>query len=209
MTRLTLTTTLVLTILAGHARAQPVEVFGGVTGVFLRDAGDFWGTGLRSVGVEARSDLPVSERFALEPFITFGRRSLPLNAYGATVRGGDTERVEAVYGMVVRQVLRSTQRPGFEAFVTYGVSGFYSRDSAPPRQFVDGRTVVEQPAWSHSRNASLPFPTVGVGVQKTLGARAAIRFDTQMTTFLWIPVGARASVGITVPFGGAWPDRTR
>ena len=70
---------------------------------------------------EVRITIPVSGRFAIEPFATVG---------------SDSRRVadaEGFYGVQVRQrIARLRTRNGF-AFATYGVAAYYSRyDSIPP-----------------------------------------------------------------------------
>jgi len=61
-----------------RAEAQLAEVGGGVSGVFLRGGGDFWGAGLQSAGIDARGSVSLSDRLALETFVTYGLRDQAL-----------------------------------------------------------------------------------------------------------------------------------
>jgi len=64
------------------------------------------------LSAEVRLTVPISDRFALEPFVTAG------NGRGA--RGG-----EGFYGLQLRhRIVRFTNA---DAFTTYGVAGYYSR----------------------------------------------------------------------------------
>ena len=185
-----------------RAEAQLAEVGGGVSGVFLRGGGDFWGAGLQSAGIDARGSVSLSDRFALETFVTYGRRSIPVHESEWTVTGGDTQRVEGLYGIVVRQRLRAITRPGFHMFVSYGLGGVYAHETTPARQYKNGRFVFDVPGFSYTEHDGFLFPMVGVGVHKSVGEHLAIRVEAQLVTFLSIPAGVRVSAGVAVPLGG-------
>ena len=187
-----------------RAAAQTAEVGGGVSGVFITSGGDFFGRGLHSAALDARGSVALTDRFALESFVTYGRRSISVSAYGSNVIGGDTQRTEGLYGVVVHQRLRSTTRSGFHAYLSYGLNGAYFNETIPEHQFVNGRTVYyTQPARTRSDNQPMLFPSVGFGVRKSLGNHLAVRADADLVAFLAIPAGVRASVSLAVPLGRA------
>jgi len=185
-----------------RAHAQPAEVGVGIGGVHVADGGDLWGRGFHSADADARGSITLTDRFALESFVTYGRRSIPIPEYVHDVTGGDTVRVEGLYGVVVRQRLRSTTRPGFHVFISYGIGGGYARDTTPPRQYFNGRSVVALPGFSYTQNNGLLFPLAGVGVYKSLGEHLALRVESQAVTFVGMPIGVRLSAGVAVPIGG-------
>jgi len=185
-----------------RVHAQPAEVGAGIGGIHVADGGDLWGRGFHSADVDARGSIALTDRFALESFVTYGRRSIPIPAYVHDLTGGDTVRVETLYGVVVRQRLRATTRPGFHVFISYGVAGTYAHDTTPPRQYFNGRSVVTLPGYDDAHNDGLLFPIAGVGVHKALGHHLALRVESQAVTFVGLPVGVRLSAGVAVPIGG-------
>lgn len=71
--------------------------------------------------VELRLSLPVTDRFAVEPFVNVG----------ATHIGG-RRYAEGLWGVQVRQrIVRTTQHNSF-VFVTYGAAGVYTAGSNTP-----------------------------------------------------------------------------
>jgi hypothetical protein len=42
---------------------------------------------------------------------------------------------------------------------------------------------------------------VGVGAQHAFARRIAFRADAQLVTVLYLPLGARLSAGVSIPFG--------
>ena len=187
-----------------RAHAQPVEVGGAVGGTYMiGGGGDFYGRGVESAQFEGRGAIRLSDRFGVEPFVTYGRRAIaPTPDATSTITGGDTDRTEGLYGVVVSQRLRGLTRPGFHVFLTYGVAGLYAHDRIPARQYTNGRGVYNLPATDYSENDAFMFPLAGIGFRKTLGDRLALRAETQLVTWLTVPVGIRASVGVAVPLGG-------
>ena len=87
------------------------------------DVGDLGGS-LPPSG-EVRLTLPLSDRFAVEPFVTAGRhqrRRLP--------------GVQGFWGAQMRQRIAALSRDDLEAFATYGVAAYYdSHDSESPVPF--------------------------------------------------------------------------
>ena len=67
------------------------------------------------LSLELRVTIPISDRFAFEPFVTAGRRRFP--------RGTS---VEGFWGAQIRQrIVRLTGKHAY-AFATYGAAGWYS-----------------------------------------------------------------------------------
>jgi len=193
-----------------RSSAQTAEIGGGVGGAHvISGGGDFYGRGLGSVTVDAHGSIPLSDRFGLEPFVTYGRRSIAPPAAAGTVVGGDTQRTEGLYGVVVTQRLRGLTRPGFHVFLSYGVAGMYGHDRTPPRQYISGRSVYNAPGFDYSEKNGLPFPVAGIGVHKSLGEHLALRIESQAITFLTIPVGVRVSAGVAVALGRTSPSSRR
>ena len=194
--------TLVLGTAAVRAEAQVAEVSVGVGGAQLSGGYETWSFYVHSPALDARANVRLSDRFSIEPFVTYGHRSIPATAYASYAIGGDTQRTEGMYGVVVHQRLRSTTRSSFHAYLSYGLNGIYYKESSPERQFVYGpRTVYTQPAWSRSQTDPMLLPSVGFGVRKSLGDHLAVRADADLVAFFVLPVGVRASVGVVVPFG--------
>jgi hypothetical protein len=104
-------TTLVFTmVLAGVTDAQ--ELTAGLTGYAPFGIDDL--DGELPVAAELRFTMPLSDRFALEPFVTAG------SGHSPGVAGP-----EGFYGVQIRQ--RITRFTKGYAFATYGMAGYYSR----------------------------------------------------------------------------------
>lgn len=197
--KLTALAALLTTALAASASAQTVEIGVGIGGVRV-DGSEWWGRSVRSPGVDGSLTFPFNDRFAIESYVTYGRRTIPVTAYGPLVSGGDTDVTEGLYGVVVRQrVFHATN--GFDLFVNYGLGGSYNRQSVPERQYLSGRTVVTLPASTSNQTEPLWLPVGGVAVQKQVAPHLAIRADGQVTTFFGVPIGGRGSVGLVVGIG--------
>lgn len=200
--KLVVVLTLALGGAAVRAEAQVADVSIGVGGVNVSGGYESWSFTVHSPALDARANVRVSERFSIEPFVTYGRRSIPANAWAPYAVGADTQRTEGMYGVVVHQRLRSLSRPGFHAHLSYGLNGTYFKESAPERQFVYGpRNISTQPAWTRNQTDPMLLPSVGFGIRKSLGDHFAVRADGDLVTFFGAPIGGRASIGIVVPFG--------
>jgi hypothetical protein len=184
------------------AFAQPIEVALGFTGVGIANGSDFWGEGIKRAGVEARVTIPISARFAFEPFVTYGHRTLPQTpSYGATVFGGGAGRSEGLYALTIKQRL-AIDTPGTYAFLTYGLADYYGVTSFARTTYAysNGNSYT-YPAYTSTNGGGLGFPVFGGGAEKSLGRRASVRADAQVILFLFYPIGFRASVGVAVPLG--------
>src|SRR5215471_1059660 len=193
----------VLLILASAvaAGAQTLEIGAGIGGTRL-ESGDWFGRVVRSPALDGAIGVALNDRFAVEAFLTYGRRSISAAEYSPLIAGGDTQITEGLYGFVIRQRVIGRPESGFHAFVSYGLSGIYSRQSVPERQYLVGRTVVALPAYAYNDTQGMWYPLGGFGVQQAIASHLAIRAEGQMVTFLGFPIGGRGSVGLVVPIGG-------
>lgn len=194
-----------VSVLPRTAAGQTAEVGVGISGVHLGNGRDLWGgDGLHTVAIDVHANAPLAprSRFSIEGFVTYGQRSIAVNGYGAVVSGGDTRRAEGAYGVAIKQRLVASTKPGFHAFVTYGLAGSYARERAPSREFrYPNGYVYRSPASTYEQTVGPGLITLGGGFEKELGRRLALRVDTQAMLFFFYPVGARVSAGVVVPFG--------
>jgi len=179
---------------ARTASAQIAEVGIGIGRNALAYGGDFWNESLDSASLDGRVSLAASDRIAIEAFFSYGRRTLT-DTY-AGVGGG--RRQEGFFGFDIKQRLRATTRPGFHAFLTYGIEGFHVKTDWPARRSSNGFVQLSE---SDGYVSAPGFPFVGGGVQKVLAHRLAVRGEATVAMFLWYPVGVRAVVGASVPIG--------
>jgi hypothetical protein len=200
---------LLVSALAVRAQAQTVELSVGVGGANVTSGSDWWGRGVHSPAVDGKVGFAFNDRFAIESFVTYGHRSVPVAGYAPFVSGGDTQITEGLYGVVVRQRVVGASGSRFHAFVSYGLGGVYSRESAPARQYQYGRTVVALPAYTNSQTQGMWFPVGGFAVQQEIASHLAIRAEGQVVTFFGIPIGGRGSVGLVVPIGGSSATASR
>ena len=101
-------------------------------------------------------NLTLTDRFSVEPFVTYGRRSSP--AFDSAAAVVETQRTEGMYGVVVHQRLRSTTRSGFHAYLSYGLNGMHYKVTSPA---------------TRSQTVGMLFPSVGFGIRKSLGDHLA------------------------------------
>jgi len=201
--KLVVALTVVLAAAAVRAEAQVAEVSLGVGGANVSGGYEAWSFAVHSPALDARANVRLSDRFSIEPFVTYGRRSIPATAWAPYAVGADSQRTEGMYGVVVHQRLRSLSRSGFSSYLSYGLNGTYFKLSTPERQFVYGpRNIYTQPAYTLDQTDPMILPSVGFGIRKSLGDHLAVRADADMVTFFGMPVGGRASVGVVVPIGG-------
>jgi len=193
-------------VIASRAWAQaPLEVGGGLAFVQIRTGGDSWGEGLKDVGAEVHATVSMTKRFGLDVSTTLGQRALPNDPFpGAAVTGGDKSRTEGMYAVAIQQRIARSTRPGFHAFVTYGLAGLFGTTFRTPVQvsYPNGN-VFDYPAYTNSHVVGIIFPVLGGGIEKTLTKHLALRADARILFFIVMPepVGFRASVTATVLIG--------
>lgn len=95
---------------------------------------------------------------------------------------------------------------GIEPFVVAGTTGWYSRRSWPEYRWVDPSNghVEVIPAQSSVEFLPPVFPRVGIGVQKSIGSRVAVR--AELTAIVvgsddFITPILHPSVSVTMPLG--------
>ncbi len=100
---------------------------------------------------------------------------------------------------------RFHDRNGFSAFLTMGASGWVDRYTTPEYRWQDGTGPVHvQPSQTHVDASAPIYPSVGLGVQKTLGAFVALRaelttvmaFGDDYAAFVFQP-----AVSLSIPIG--------
>ena len=132
--KLTVLLGLLISAQAATARAQAVEFSAGLGAARVESGNDFWwGRGVNSPEVDGKLGFAFNDRFAVESFLTYGRRSIPASEYSPLISGGDTQVTEGLYGVVLRQRVVGSGS-GLGVFVNYGLGGMYSRQSVPARQ---------------------------------------------------------------------------
>jgi hypothetical protein len=165
----------VLCGLPAVSQAQPVDVGvtigAGTTNALGSDFGSSFGT--RGLVTGAHVTLPINERFAIQPLVTYGR---------------STERFH-------------TARPTLQAFMTYGLAAGWERDEVAPMTYFNGRTNQTIPGYTSHDFAEIPISLFGGGVRQAVGRHLAIRAEAQVSGFFIIPIGIRGSIGLAVALG--------
>jgi Outer membrane protein beta-barrel domain len=199
-TRLVLTIALLCGVPA-VSQAQPVEVGVGIgTGAANALSSDFGGIySARGLGFETRVTLPVNERFAIQPFVTYARWS-EASYRGPGVSGGRADQTAALFGAVVEQRF-PMPRPSLRLFMTYGIAAGYERQVVASAVYTGGGKPQTIPGYTSEHFAEIPISLFGGGVQQAIGRHFAIRAEAQALGLFIIPLGVRASVGVAVPLG--------
>jgi hypothetical protein len=101
-------------------------------------------------------------------------------------------------------VVQMKQRlPGFEQrplqmFITYGVVGYYAHVVQREVEYGNGQQVR---GFSYSEIEEPLATQFGVGIQRRLTPRLAIRGDSQLLTLLTLPLGYSVSASVSVALG--------
>jgi hypothetical protein len=134
-----------------------------------------------------RITLPFARNFAFESLVTLGRQ-------GNDVR----HRTEGLYVLQVKQRVYANELQSIQMFVTYGAAGYYAH---VVQREIQRDGVVQTRGFSYSE-VEQPLATMfGIGVQRRLGQRIAIRADAQLLTLLYLPLGYGVSTGVSIPLG--------
>jgi len=140
---------------------------------------------------DIRFTQPLTPRFAFEAIGTVGQRD---TGYGT--------RTEGLYLLQIRQRLVRAEGSRLKPFLTYGAVGYHNHFAQKAGEFtLPNGNVVHYPATTYHEVDAPLLTSIGGGVQYELGSHAAVRADLQLVTLLYIPVGTRASVGVSIPFG--------
>ena len=171
-------------------RRPPPEIGVGFTR-FFPTFGDFVTEDLSEPSADVRITVPLSRHFAFEAIGTIGQRG---NQYW--------ERTEGLFLLHIRQQFRAAENRPLRPFITYGLAGYYAhfeqREIAVP-QPGGGSTTLTHVAFNEIEEpAAFAF---GGGFQQQLGSRAALRFEGQLLTFLYLPLGYRFSTTVSIPIG--------
>jgi hypothetical protein len=191
----------VLCGLPAVSQAQPVDVGvtigAGTTNALGSDFGSSFGT--RGLVTGAHVTLPINERFAIQPLVTYGRSTeAPYPGPGLT--GGERDHRDLLVGVVVEQRFH-TARPTLQAFMTYGLAAGWERDEVAPMTYFNGRTNQTIPGYTSHDFAEIPISLFGGGIRQAVGRHLAIRAEAQVSGFFIIPIGIRGSIGLAVALG--------
>lgn len=181
--------------------AQPIEVGASVAAGTVNEFGSEFGGifGVRGPAAGGYVTLPLNERFAIQPFVTYGRWSeRPYRNYGLS--GGETDHRDGLFGAVVEQRF-NTVRPSLRAFMTYGLAAAYDRRTVAPVVYTSGGITRATPAWTEAHVAEIPISVFGGGIRQAIGRHLAIRAEAQTLGLFIIPLAIRASIGVAVPLG--------
>lgn len=194
MTRVSSVVIVLLTLTSSESSAQtsrpPVEAGVGLSGLVAVPYEDF-GVPEQSPAADFRVTVPISPRFSIE-----GQMSL--THHGGQFGSG----VDSLYMIQVKQRIASGTRGGFHPFLTYGALGFLEHERVNPYTVtLPNGTATSSAGFSYT-SVDEPYGlVVGGGVQQQIGKHLAVRAEAQMMSFLWIPLGARFSATLSVPFG--------
>ena len=119
------------------------------------------------LSAEFRVTVPISDRFALEPFIVAGSHSSRRKA-----------GLEGFYGAQIRQRIVPFTRKSSYAFVTYGAAAYYSNYST----FESPGPIIGH---------------FGLGLRLRVSEHLAFRPEVHLVTFHVVPIGARLVAGFS------------
>jgi hypothetical protein len=160
------------------SRLSPSEVGFGIDGTWLR-AGMYLDTNMVGEPMATlRLTLPFTRNLAFEGVFASGK-------------GVSSEEVDyqtrALYVMQIKHGIWRGAGGDFHVFTTYGAAGIWRRVLA------------------HDEFQPPVYAVAGAGFQWELAARAALRVEVQGVAALgYAPVGARVSLGVSLPIGRDW-----
>ena len=161
-----------------QTRRSPVEIGIGVSGVRVFDV-DFFEPEAFGPAADVRVTIPFSSRFAFESNAMITRETNPYE-----------QRTRTLYMLLVKQRLSRASTERTELFLTYGGTGSIRHVSS---DLFAGEAYTEVEA---------PYAaTVGIGFQRRLTRRLALRADAQLLTILYLPLGVRVGGGVSIPLG--------
>jgi hypothetical protein len=195
---------LIIAVLCGLpavSQAQPVDVGISIGAGTANELGsDFGGAfSVRGLVTGAQVTLPINERFAIQPFVTYSQSS-EAPYPGPGMSGGQRDHRDVLVGAVVEQRFR-TPRPTLQVFMTYGLAAGWEREEVAPMTYFNGRTEQTIPGYTSEEFAEIPISLFGGGIRQALGRHLAIRAEAQAAGFFIIPLGIRASIGMAIAFG--------
>lgn len=174
------------------ARPAPPRIEVGATAGQLIWFGADTSSDVSPVGVGVRVGVALTRRWRIEGLMDLA--------------GMDGDGVGGLCAAQIRWSPVGMTSGGFEPFVLAGTTGWYSRRSWPEYRWVEPSTGQVEVIPAQSSVEFLPpvFPRVGIGVQKSIGSRVAVR--AELTA---IVVGSddfltpiiHPSVSVTIPLG--------
>jgi hypothetical protein len=157
-----------------------------------------------------------SEGFGILPMAN-ARGGVALNARwaleGAFDFWPDSNGFTSVYRAQVRRQLKGDATPGsLRTHLTFGAAGWFSHRSYPGYRWQEASgAMYVYPKRSYWSAGPPMYPTVGVGVQKTLGAHLALRADLAAIVIPYddgAAVVVMPSISVSTPIG-RYPARTQ
>jgi len=170
----------------GQTTHAPPEVGLGVSWLVPRYA-DYVTDHMTEPNAGMRITVPFARSFAVEGLISIGRQS-----------DSTRQRSEGLYVTQIKQQLTGFERQALHVFITYGLVGYYAHVVQRELEYEDRRRVR---GFSYSEIEEPFATTFGIGVQRRLTQRLAIRADAQLLTLLTLPLGYSFSTSASVALG--------
>ena len=188
------TTLFALTALAGAAAdslAQtahpPPELGIGVSWLVPRPGGDYVTDQMTEPTAVVRVTMPFANSFAIEGLVSIGQQD-----------EDPRQRTEGLYVVQIKQRLPGFEQRPFHIFITYGVVGYYAHVVQREVEYGNGQRAR---GFSYSEIEEPLATQFGVGIQRRLTPRLAVRGDAQLLTLLTLPLGYAFSTGVSVALG--------
>jgi hypothetical protein len=188
------TTLLAMTALAGTAAGSyaqtthpPPELGVGVTWLVPRPGGDYVTDQMTEPNAVVRFTMPFASSFAIEGLVSIGQQD-----------DDPRQRTEGLYVVQIKQRLPGFEQRPLHIFITYGVVGYYAHVVQREVEYGNGQRVR---GFSYSEIEEPLATQFGVGIQRRLTPRLAIRGDAQLLTLLTLPLGYSFSTGVSVALG--------
>ena len=139
---------------------------------------------------------PLKHDWRLEGFLAIADSSRITGHESSTVSAGS-------YGVLARNAFRRARGPRGQFYYSFGVLGFFGKSRGYEIYYYERDGTARLAGRSPDEAFFVPpvISAVGVGVQRTLSPYLSIRADVQALTLFVVPIGARATAGIAVPFG--------
>lgn len=139
---------------------------------------------------------PLKNDWRLEGFVGF--------AEARRLRDSEDDLASAgAYGVQARNAFGRTRSERGEIYYSFGILGFFGRNRGGEVYQYESDGSVRLVGRTPDEPFFLPpvVAAVGIGAQRTIAPYLAVRADVQALVLSVIPIGARVSAGISVPFG--------
>jgi hypothetical protein len=149
--------------------------------------------GFDAFGVSVRGTVPFTARYAIEGIVSYQRRDQPRARFV-------DDLTEVMYAIQIKRG-RRREHQQVHAFATFGAAGAMYRRIRPERTVgpLGGEQVIPR---SVDQAVYPPVAALlGGGVQYDSARRCGFRADAQVAMLLYLPVAARLSASLTIPFG--------